>query len=38
MDVDEKIILSWLIKKYNVKVWVGIIRLRRGSSGRQYTQ
>jgi hypothetical protein len=36
MDLDEKIILLviWFIKKCNVKVWVGIVGLRRGSSGR----
>jgi len=32
-DVDGRIILEWILGKYNGKVWSGCICLRIGGSG-----
>jgi hypothetical protein len=33
LDVDGRIILEWLLKKYGVSVWTGFIWPKKGSSG-----
>jgi hypothetical protein len=33
LDVDGKIILKSILKKYSVSVWTGLIWLRTGTSG-----
>ena len=32
LDVDERIILSWIFQKLNVGTWTGLIWLRIGMS------
>jgi hypothetical protein len=32
--IDGRIILKWILKKQDVKVWTGFMWLRTGSSGR----
>jgi hypothetical protein len=31
--IDERIILKWVIKKSDGRIWTGLIWLRRGSCG-----
>jgi hypothetical protein len=33
LSVDRKIILKWILGKYDVKVWTGCIWLRTGTRG-----
>jgi hypothetical protein len=33
LGVDEKIILEWILGKYDGKVWTGFLWLRIGTSG-----
>jgi hypothetical protein len=32
-DVDRRIILRWILRKYGVRVWTGFMWIRVGSSG-----
>jgi hypothetical protein len=34
LDVDGRIILTWILQKWNMKIWTGFNCLRRGSSAR----
>jgi len=34
LDIDEKIIIEWLLNKHGGKVWTGRFWLRIGTSGR----
>jgi hypothetical protein len=34
IGLDEKIILKWVIKKYNVKMWIGFMWLSIAASER----
>jgi len=31
--VDERIILRWIFRRWNVRAWTGLIWLRRGTVG-----
>jgi hypothetical protein len=34
LGTDERIILKWILKKQDGKIWIGFVWLRIGSSGR----
>lgn len=34
LDADERLILNWILKKWNEKIWTTFIRLRLGTDGR----
>jgi hypothetical protein len=34
LDIDGRIVLKWILKKYSVKGWNGFILLRVGTSAR----
>jgi hypothetical protein len=33
VDIDGKIILKWILKKWNWEAWAGLIWLRTGTGG-----
>jgi hypothetical protein len=34
LDVGRKIILEWIFKKWGLRMWIGFIWIRIGTSGR----